>query len=598
MTPQILSIEHLARRVFPGIVTQGQHPVLALVIWFFPLLIWSSLWLTFQSGDIHQLWRPDSTSGFFREGIRSAIPALGAVWALARIFSDVLAKRLKRIPYFSPLGFTIIYGAVGFVSSLLSPAAPVALYWAGIYISVPIILCALILGSVGVARLHLLLSFTWLVFLAAASFLFVFALIKLNLVNSILNPIDLYQCKDIGHWHTFTGGVLRSTGVGRYAAIAGIIAFSFLWRASDNQSSNQKWSNKCLWAGLFAGAIILLLSTGARTSILGFGLGILAVFLFQGRKRTLGVVGVAFGISVILAWGTGFQNGFLNGCIFNNTVVAPKTAPSITSTQIKSEPISSSPTPTHEPTLIAPTPTVSSKFQPPAVIQPAPTKVLPSQTNPQSERSSRPLVIPTQTGPRSQPETPIHTGVPPAKTDRPIKLTPPDERDTATQSKQLKEHLTNHSGIDIFGLIQIPGDFFGFSGRTKIWKSGLITIEDSPILGYGFHADRLILKNHMHNSIMQALIQTGILGASFFISALLLAWIMLLKILKRTRDLSNSEKHNVILIAGLLAFLSFRTIPESTGAFFGVDWMILAPIYLYIEVVFRSLSSKQAAASE
>jgi len=45
------------------------------------------------------------------------------------------------------------------------------------------------------------------------------------------------------------------------------------------------------------------------------------------------------------------------------------------------------------------------------------------------------------------------------------------------------------------------------------------------------------------------------------------------------------HKHLVIQTAGILTFLTFRTIWESSGAFFGIDWFILAGVYLYIQLI-------------
>jgi hypothetical protein len=36
------------------------------------------------------------------------------------------------------------------------------------------------------------------------------------------------------------------------------------------------------------------------------------------------------------------------------------------------------------------------------------------------------------------------------------------------------------------------------------------------------------------------------------------------------------------VIAGVLAYLTVRTITESAGTFFGTEWLILAPILAYL----------------
>jgi Zn-dependent protease with chaperone function len=48
------------------------------------------------------------------------------------------------------------------------------------------------------------------------------------------------------------------------------------------------------------------------------------------------------------------------------------------------------------------------------------------------------------------------------------------------------------------------------------------------------------------------------------------------------------HKHLVIQVAGVMVFLFLRSLFESTGAFFGVDWIILAPLLMYLQIVNRS----------
>ena len=43
----------------------------------------------------------------------------------------------------------------------------------------------------------------------------------------------------------------------------------------------------------------------------------------------------------------------------------------------------------------------------------------------------------------------------------------------------------------------------------------------------------------------------------------------------------------------LLAFLSVRSIPESSGAFFGVDWLLLALVFIYLQVASHALDESK-----
>jgi len=123
---------------------------------------------------------------------------------------------------------------------------------------------------------------------------------------------------------------------------------------------------------------------------------------------------------------------------------------------------------------------------------------------------------------------------------------------------------------------------FTLSGRTTgIWPEAWKLFLKSPLIGFGFQADRIFLAGqHAHNAILHALIQTGIIGTFFFVFAFIWVWILLFKLLKNS---SENEKPFLIEIAGVFAFFMIRGITESTGAFFGVDFILLAPIIAYIQ---------------
>ena len=302
----------------------GNRPTLrTAVIWLLPLAIWATLWTSLQYGNIDSFFKPVNYSSFV-EGIRAILPIFAASWALVVIFNRLYHRRRKLSFYLSPLGLLLAYGVIGFASALLSLDVPVSLYWTGLYISVPLVLFIVIWEEDGLDRLHLLLNISWLTILAATVVLFIIALVKLGLEGSILNPYDLLTCKSIGHWHDLTSGVLRSTGVGRYAAIAAIIALSFLWRTEGWRTSGPVRYKQLLWLALLVGAVILLLSTGARTAIIGASFGALVVFLLYSGKRGMLISVVAIAAFIPLGWGTGIHIDFLDGCMFADvTVSAP-----------------------------------------------------------------------------------------------------------------------------------------------------------------------------------------------------------------------------------------------------------------------------------
>ena len=126
------------------------------------------------------------------------------------------------------------------------------------------------------------------------------------------------------------------------------------------------------------------------------------------------------------------------------------------------------------------------------------------------------------------------------------------------------------------------------AGRDYTWQMGWDNIKDSPIFGWGFQADRLMLEfQHMHNSYLQALIQSGIAGTIFFTSAIILIWATAFRyyFFKRVRHLEGQDKWLIIESIAILGFLTMRSLFESTAAFYGVDLLILLPLICYIELL-------------
>ena len=123
---------------------------------------------------------------------------------------------------------------------------------------------------------------------------------------------------------------------------------------------------------------------------------------------------------------------------------------------------------------------------------------------------------------------------------------------------------------------------FTLGGRIKgIWPQDFRFFLKSPLIGWGFNADWIFPQaGHAHNAILQALIQTGILGTIFFSLAFLESAYLLFKFLKKSNNLK--EKETLIKILALFIFFAVRSITQSTGAFFGADFIFLAPALAYL----------------
>jgi O-antigen ligase len=128
------------------------------------------------------------------------------------------------------------------------------------------------------------------------------------------------------------------------------------------------------------------------------------------------------------------------------------------------------------------------------------------------------------------------------------------------------------------------------TGRQYTWQKGLAQTLKSPFLGWGFNADRILLNaEHMHNSYLHAAIHGGALGAFFFAATFVSLWVIILRsrLLRRARLMPDPDKaflFESILIAG---FLTARGFFESTGAFYGVDLLLLVPAMAFIGLMAR-----------
>lgn len=118
------------------------------------------------------------------------------------------------------------------------------------------------------------------------------------------------------------------------------------------------------------------------------------------------------------------------------------------------------------------------------------------------------------------------------------------------------------------------------SGRSHVWAAALEHLPASPLVGFGFQADRVLLGEHLHDAWFQALFQAGLLGlAAFAIAWLLTARSALgLGLLRGYRGLDATRRHRAIEATVVLVFLGVRSLTESTAAFFGVDLILFAPL--------------------
>lgn len=145
------------------------------------------------------------------------------------------------------------------------------------------------------------------------------------------------------------------------------------------------------------------------------------------------------------------------------------------------------------------------------------------------------------------------------------------------------------------------GILIDLSGRQVTWKKGLALIEQSPFLGWGFNADRIMINSeHMHNSYLHAALHGGAIGAFFFAAAFVSLWVLIIKsrLLWRARDVEGPDRPFLFEAILIVGFLTSRGFFESTGAFYGVDELLLVPALAYIGLMARKVMDRPAAPEE
>ena len=132
------------------------------------------------------------------------------------------------------------------------------------------------------------------------------------------------------------------------------------------------------------------------------------------------------------------------------------------------------------------------------------------------------------------------------------------------------------------------------TGRTVTWQAGWALFQESPWLGLGFHADRIFLGGqHMHNALLHALVQTGVLGTIPYVAAIVGAWILVVRfyVIRSPKGVLPMP----IEIPAVLAFFTISSITESTFAFFGTPWLLSAPLRAFVQVLaWQSRRSRSA----
>ena len=120
------------------------------------------------------------------------------------------------------------------------------------------------------------------------------------------------------------------------------------------------------------------------------------------------------------------------------------------------------------------------------------------------------------------------------------------------------------------------------SGRTRIWKTVLNTIDEMPFFGYGVLGDRFKYAFSVSNIFLYFFISGGILGLlgiilfNIYIVKLLFISMFLKKII-------NISEPFVLISFSYITFFMFRSLVENSYGQFSIDLMIFVPSLLIFE---------------
>ena len=134
-------------------------------------------------------------------------------------------------------------------------------------------------------------------------------------------------------------------------------------------------------------------------------------------------------------------------------------------------------------------------------------------------------------------------------------------------------------------------NLIGLTGRETTWQKGIEQIQNSPFLGWGFNADRILLNaEHMHNSYLHAALHAGLIGAFFFAATFVSLWVVIIRsrLIFRAREIQGPDRPFLFEAILIIGFLTARGFFESTGAFYGVDLLLFVPAAAYIGLMARA----------
>ena len=595
------------------------------------------MWLGLRAGNLQDIFQFGLSLSVI-SAYAGVMPLVAGLLSCLVIVITLLNRNGSNVGFFGPLGFITLYGAIGVLSAIRSPDILYAFYWALLYLSVPLVVWCVARLPRNLECVAFVIKLNHLAILVAIVIFYVISLLYMDFGKTLVTPTAWFNCTELGEWFIQTTGKIRGTGVGRFAGLGVVLAIPGIFLGKP----------RFIWVIIGLASLLLLLSTGARTAFVSLAIAAPVTLYLCGGKRSVVILVTGLVGTFVFLFATGSDKGFLQ-CLLRGTGAPDPvhrlktTGPNEVTLQDMGDRFNEASVLTQVSSLENGSDIVEGQKIVSDPIIPNSGKDISSSTRGSAEDIRTTIIakeVPVDTGnnvvsiPNVTNIEDLNNGplrdtiqIPAivrelgaiASNERDLTVPPQGDGDFAEPPDDGKSIIERSDKVadyvggfgsqrgtpsisdfkkEVIPLKKIeevnkipnelgifPNRFFTFSGRTNVWLEGLNKIKESFWIGFGFQADRLLLGTHLHNALLQALFQAGILGFTFFFIAMIMVCKQIILVLKRMRHLPCEHKSLVIQVTGVLIFLIVRGLTESSGAFYGIDWFLMAPPIMYIQLI-------------
>jgi O-antigen ligase len=128
-------------------------------------------------------------------------------------------------------------------------------------------------------------------------------------------------------------------------------------------------------------------------------------------------------------------------------------------------------------------------------------------------------------------------------------------------------------------------DFETMTGRTRAYREGFAAFEEAPFFGSGQWSDRLHIGEHVHNSFIQAALNSGVFGLVPYIGSWIAGWILFYRLNSKGVQLKQEDRVHLMECGAVMMFFTVRAMPETTTASYAPDLLVMVAVYVYLEAL-------------